>query len=519
VDNNSCDIQRRIYRSNLTRAATWSSIAVFWVAGLVTYATAMTNNDVAWYLTSAEKWISGARLYDRIVEVNPPLIFYINAIPAFCADIISIPAEFAFVGMVFALIGLCVVLTARVTARLPDDVERWALSFSVLIVTVVLPSWDFGQREHLMLIFCLPYVLLAACRAPGGKIGRRLAVLIGMLAGIGFCLKPQFLIVPLVIESYLIARLSFRSSIRRVELHAMIVIGIAYAVSIPIAFPEYFTRVIPYALLVYNQGLGNSPVIVFGTWQTIALPAMLFAHLVVRRWQAHRELGDVLCMCGMALYVVYASEMKGWTYQILPASATMFLWAVSTALTPCARVPALIAAATMLIAPAYKGTYHNATTSMLAPLIAQRARGNALYVFSDYVWTAFPLVREVKARWPSRFPSLWLLPGAETGLHSEEVRLRPGLSTEYEQIEEYTTSSVVEDLERDPPTVIIVQEGKDPRYGGRSFDYIEFFSRDPGFAEFWSNYTMLARVKVSGDLAFGVSGEVFFGIYRRATSL
>jgi hypothetical protein len=64
-------------------AASWATLVALWLGGFVVYARALTNNDVAWFLVGTAKWLSGARLYDGVVEVNPPLVFYSICLPSY----------------------------------------------------------------------------------------------------------------------------------------------------------------------------------------------------------------------------------------------------------------------------------------------------------------------------------------------------------------------------------------------------------------------------------------------------
>lgn len=228
--------------------------------GVIVYAQAMPNNDVLWILTATSKWLDGARLYRDVVEVNPPQIFYLNGPPVLFSKLAGIPAYTAFVGYVFLLIGMSVAMTAGLARRLePEGAGRRVLTLAVLVVLVAFPSTDFGQREHLMLVFCLPYLLLAALRAEGAEVDARLAGLCGLFAGLGFCLKPFFLLVPLSLELYLAAQLRARWSLRRPETATLALVGLAYAASIPLLAPDYLGEVVPRALLVYQWGYSNPP--------------------------------------------------------------------------------------------------------------------------------------------------------------------------------------------------------------------------------------------------------------------
>src|SRR5260370_3094688 len=52
---------------------------------MVTATLSPLKDDVAWLLYVARKWLGGQRLYEDLVEVNPPLIIWIYAVPAWLA--------------------------------------------------------------------------------------------------------------------------------------------------------------------------------------------------------------------------------------------------------------------------------------------------------------------------------------------------------------------------------------------------------------------------------------------------
>ena len=72
-----------------------------------------------------------------------------------------------------------------------------------MFVLFDLPGQDFGEREHLLLLLALPYLLLAAARAVGREIPASHAVAIGLLAAAGLLIKPHFVLLWLAIEGYL----------------------------------------------------------------------------------------------------------------------------------------------------------------------------------------------------------------------------------------------------------------------------------------------------------------------------
>src|SRR5271166_3658609 len=58
----------------------------FLVLVLATDMRSPLKDDVAWLLYVARKWLGGKELYTDLVEVNPPLIIWLYAIPAGLAN-------------------------------------------------------------------------------------------------------------------------------------------------------------------------------------------------------------------------------------------------------------------------------------------------------------------------------------------------------------------------------------------------------------------------------------------------
>jgi hypothetical protein len=63
-----------------------------------------------------------------------------------------------------------------------------------------------GQREHLLIILTLPYLVLLTSRFTDRPCVTSKAFAIGLLGVLGFALKPYFLIVPVALEIYLMIK-------------------------------------------------------------------------------------------------------------------------------------------------------------------------------------------------------------------------------------------------------------------------------------------------------------------------
>ena len=74
------------------------------------------------------------------------------------------------------------------------------------IMVLFFPGYDFGQREHWALLLTLPYVVARSRRISGATISNTAGFAVGFAACLGFCFKPYFLLVPISLEIWLLAR-------------------------------------------------------------------------------------------------------------------------------------------------------------------------------------------------------------------------------------------------------------------------------------------------------------------------
>ena len=396
--------------------------------------------------------------------------------------------------------------------------ERRALLCAAVGALVILPAGDFGQREHLMVTLALPYLLLVVLRACGGGCARPLAAIVGALGALGFCIKPHFLAVPLAVEVYLLCRHRSLRGLLRGETLALAATGMLYAVALVIFTPEYLTHVVPYALELYNGAIRNDLPFVLRRVETILVPAALLLYPFLRPRLASAEASDLFLIAATCLFAVYLAQMKGWNYQIYPTTAMLFLFLVAS-LTALLRAdtaasaqsarraglaPLAVAAliASLLVKPLFNPGNHNNLADRLLPIVRQHAAGSSIYAFSSNTWVGFPLVLYAEVEWSSRFPHLWPLPGLELRRRSAGAGSDPQSEAILEEIERFTLDAVIADLKAQPPALIVVDARADKSWYTAPFDFIDYFSMDPRFVEFWAHYEKI-------DDVFG------FQVYRR----
>ena len=478
------------------------------------------NHDTAWYLHAGAQFLDGGELYrDVFVEVNPPLAFFLALPPVILARLSGLFAVDLFVVYFYLLIVASLIATWRLLSA-DDGVSPAARRGLLILATVTMticPADQFGQREHFLMVLVLPYLVFAGLSIRGLRLAWPVALGLGLVAGLGFALKPHYLLVPLALEAYRFAITRRWLTWLRPETLGLAATVAIYAAVVVWVTPDYLSRIVPYALEVYNQAYQNPLWVVLWRIETVMLPVGCIVHFATRRNQQMPQLGDVFMIASAVFFIAYATQLKGWSYHLYPASSCLILGygalflnhltaprSKSIAPVPRSLTRGIAVASLVLIAilvgndAAHLG-YKNRFTDIMTPYVERYARNGSIAILGSNVWPGFPLVNYSRVGWSSRFPTLWLLPGAIQKRHSGEVA-DPAL---LDEMEAFTRDSVVADLSAQPPDVVIVDDREKKSYfGAAPFDYLAYFGEDPRFARIWSNYVWVAE-------------EVGFDVYRR----
>jgi len=476
------------------------------------------NHDVAAVLTFSERWLAGERLYVDLIDVNPPLIFVLNLIPAALARLAGIDGIAALQICLFALALALWLLALRVRDRVAEGaVERVLLDVLPGLVAFG-AGYDFGQRETLMAALALPYLFAASRRIDGTRPPGWLAA--ALLAAIGFALKPHFLGIPALVELAVLLALArrrgwpgVRAGLRDPVPWAMAAVWLAYLASLPLLFADYLNGVVPLVLEYYLDNGGQTPLALLMLPRLGAI-VLLLVPLAVLAWRLPNGRGAglprVLALAGLGALASALAQHKGWSYHIMPIE--LFTCALATLLAArwldrlgagcrprhAVRVGSGLAAlfgfylVAIGEAPWNQFTWPQSDAYALTAMLNAEAAGERVLVLSPAIAPIYPALNYAHARMTLRTMNIWLLEGAyftcpESGRRYREV-------WEMGRPEFFLFRTVAEDFARAPPAAVVVDSMSAIRAcDGVEFDLIEYFSRHPLFAEVWSHYALSAR--------------------------
>lgn len=462
------------------------------------------KDDVAWLLYVARKWLAGQRLYEDLVEVNPPLIIWIYAIPAWVANwlntqpkLIAIPF-FALLVLGSAWWSACL-LQGR-SALFARRTPTFAVIGSILLI---LPGVEFGQREHLMTAAILPYLCAMAVWLDGGITRRRTNLAVGILAGLGCALKPTYALAFILPE--LLGLLRGRPIIRTQSLAAFFA-ALLYGVSVLVFCPAFMTYAVPLALALYGGTdtafadlLYAARVLLFGAC-VVSLLWVISRRQLAARSSFNANLYAILTTFAVGATAVYLLQGKDWFYHTIPAAMTivlaLVLWGVE--MLPRARLPvmalslprlvpcATLAGAAMLAFAATgfermrpwieEAVEPELSTEVRLEKIIKHEHARTYIAFSEWIGLGFPVVNNTGVVWTSRFDSMWALRGE---LWRARQDGRPPADWPI-------SHWIAQDFIHGCPDIAVV----DAR-GGLNFADI-LVASDTGFAQAWTHYKQIA---------------------------
>src|SRR6201996_1794373 len=384
------------------------------------------KDDIAWLLYVARRWLNGRELYIDLVEVNPPLIIWISAVPLQLARWLDADPQFVVMPVFVAAVLACS-SWAGWLLRMRGGLFARVLPVCAAVGTTLLivPAADLGQREHLLVAAFLPYLVLFTRSLEGKRTHLLVSLAAGLLAGLGCALKPRYAGVFVALECVALTR-----GLRpwRAMPSAAFVALAGYAASVALLCPAYLQRAVPMALALY--GATDVSFLKLLSVSKLLLAGQLIA--VVLLWLRRRSLADYDLMLTLVVFAASCTAVcfvdgKDWYYHRVPATVAtvlaLILWTASELAQTRSRMRLPLLAGGVAVAMFCVSSFQRfapeaaqameprktAVDRLEAILRAEHAR--TYIAFSEWIALGFPVVNETGVTWASRFDSMWALKG------------------------------------------------------------------------------------------------------------
>jgi len=475
------------------------------------------NHDVSYFVHFARWLLQGRALGSDLLDMNLPMVWvlFMPAAALVQSNLLDEPLAVHLVFWIYFLISVALLIgvLSRLESRDRAASIGWIVAFA--LVATLAPGFSFGQREHASVLFAMPYLAAAVLRLQGAQdLRKSVAVSIGLLAGIGFAMKPYFLAVPVLVELLLLARLGWRSLLVRVESLVLGLTVLAYVVTVGLLIPDYLKFTIELTRSFYWAYDSGSFSAIVERYKIVAQPALygVLIALLTRTWTRQHT---VMLLAGLGYTVSYFVQSKGFVYHAYPVlvCAVAFLgvclaqgvtrawvgWRESGSSFRFALVPAVLVLALPPVKQVHDGvvrwyfTYNIAwgSTGQFRQAVIDTVNHFAptpqsyFFAFTTHPFPGFPTASYTAAEWSGRAITQSIIPAFA---RLDEVA-DPALRDKVIRAAEFQRRIVVEDFERRPPSIVFAERNR-ARLGmnGRQFDDVSFYLRDPRFQRIWKNY-------------------------------
>lgn len=455
---------------------------------VVVYWNRMLSADVAVYVLAMRDWLGGAVLYRDVVDINPPLNFYLTLPAILLSNALDLSPEngayIAFAVLVFASLHWCFRIL-----HVEQGMSLRAASGMTLAIGVALlapSSSQQIQRDGLVLVFMMPWLLSQMGPRPNAP-----GIWRTVFFGIGVCLKHYYIVFPLFMTVYqVVAQRSLRP-ILSVSNLTLLVVGLTYASHVALTHPEYFSQVVPLALEFYGSIHPDRGVLVLRLIVPGALAVAMLSMLALRVRDLPKGTG-VLVTAMLAGLVSYLWQDKGFRYHLYPFVCFAFLVAfwvlirgkdLAAQKAACALVVLVLAVSTVRTG-FYRDSGIDELLAMTDGLPAQ-----SIWVLSTDPAVGPGAALAAQRRWAVRYPHNWVAPGLVNGRAETDCAAAPAACARFDEVQRGNASDYAADLLTKRPEIAVVDKAAF-FITDRSFDWYAYMSAAPEFAEVMAGYRL-----------------------------
>lgn len=474
------------------------------------------EGDVGYLMEMSERILMGGKYGNEIFETNPPMILYLYIPPVLLAKLFSVSHVFAVRSYTLFIATLSIFCSIAILNKIikPNDTVVTKVIFYILFfILIFLPSHEFAQRDHLVLIFMLPYLFSSVLALQNkDRLSPWVAILIGTIAGLGFALKPYFLVTPCLIELYFVIRTRKFWGWVRVESIMILVVLIMYLISIFMFQPNYINIIVP-LLPIYFQGFHASLFDTVINVSNVFCLMGLAVFCVYFKKDDYRLLNIIIVLALIGMMLAYVIARSPWFYHVIPAwGLTCLLMGSYLAqnISACCKSNkirmvdcfVILLIATFLYYIPMNIYYSNITHAIhkkyrqsildLTSFIQSLPGRHKLYCFSSEGTMCYPLVYNTDSLYGTGYPFFWWLLGLiELENYPEGKKLTLTLLKQHN----FLIERVAKDLTIYQPDIIIIRKNEEALSAIPKFNYIEYFSKNERFSEAWKNYDFLKSIE------------------------
>jgi len=503
---------------NLVNKKFWLSCLLVFLLGSLAVLNWQSHPDVLFFLYNMEAISKGKLLYIDILDINSPLAYYYNYPAIIVANLLQISSVTTLKIMTVLLHIPVFILFIVIKNGGKNDLyhqNRQLQAGTLFLFSIMLFSgWNFGQREHLLVLLASPYLFLRLAIANNVIIKSNIArFLCGVLATLGILLKPHFVFSILLVEI-----LIFLSSKRgrfigytQPEYLGIFSTLAFFIITSVFLFPNYWELFL-IGLKTYSGFRSlSSPIFNLGT---ISLVICVISHVLISisKSKFQQTFNLLLCIV-IGSWIGLVWQQKGFPHHIYPIqiASSMYLafliWALTVSrpqnlgkIVISLKILAIFTVAINFsisilysVKPLMPIGENVVPYSLFLKINKTYAEKGSIAIIATELYPETNAQQISGASLATHFSVLWFLPG----LYSAEDNIKKPFPyrnpSEMGEIEKTFFNTILEDLKRNNPELIYIKS--DTFKAGfltTTFDYEEYYSQDSRFTTLMKNYNLIS---------------------------
>lgn len=469
------------------------------------------NTNASSCIHAARQLLAGGNYVNNFYDVNNPigLFHYIPAILLEKIFGINIMAAVQWYVFTIASISLlaCYLFIRHIFSR-QETLLGKLFYIALIIMFLIFPQSNLAERDNFLILFTMPYVFLVVYRLQEHSIKPICAFAVGVFAGLGYTIKPQFLIPFCFLEFYYLFYTRKLFGWLRAETIAIFFVLLTGVIITLAFYPEYVTTVMPQAMRYYYQGFAGDPwrLILFRDVVLYVLLVYIFFYIQYKN-NPDKILSSVLLLESLGLLLSYIFQHTTWSYHYLPVQSVTILLTILlfNSYTSGFKKPSWINMLVGMVIFSYpiifslifysNAMYYKKNEEKLINFLSLNTKHKSVYFFATNLVHILPAINYAESDYVSRFSHFAIYPGL---INQEKHYSQNSLPIELIQDKQFFTNLVVEDLENKKPEYVFVDVTPYYPYFTSAFpEYLRFFSASKEFKSIWKNYKYVATITES----------------------
>ncbi len=463
------------------------------------------HSDLVWLYEGFARLAAGQSMTDSIFEPNPPLSLFTYALPYYLSALTGLPSWVTIFIYVMGLLALGAGVVRYAVARLagPDSYAPWLVMAAYVVSQSIMTTTLYGERDHLIGIALLPFVLLQYALNRDVQIPKTLQWSVFLAGAVIILLKPHHGLVPFCLIVYRMLKQKNLSFIRDADFLALTLAVLAYGALLCFGFADYRHIIFPDVVQLYLTNI--SPDILKNTGMLLIPGLIVLAAGYVLRYRIRQgELVCFLALCALLSLIPYVVQGKGFFYHLLPAFAFftpaffLLLAGLLEREVKNVRVAFLLSLA-MLLSAAYAifpanmqlPIYQDYLEKPLTKIIAENCRNVpdcSFFMFNDTMGITHETAYVTGYTHASRFPSYWFLP--------EMLKREKAVPGSTDTVRMAYATRVGEDLAHYKPQTLVIGRFQ-PQDDDKFFDFAAWWAVSAMFRDEWEKYEHTGELMIA----------------------